>query len=528
MRLSKIVFLLCFGLLILFLFGCQNWGKRLGIDPGSTASYSFLLQYKKDVRCFYLPVVSMSQGAHEGADECKNRTILTAETAKERKGDADKYLPPIYRSNLPFSLTDQYDFRTSATPLRRGDPLNIIINRVHLKDNGEWIWLNTGEIAVVVSVHDGKPGSPKHVIVAYETNIGNNVDIPISNLLAYSNDTYLGEPIRIEITVFDLDQTDNDFSASVLSLAAGAGKTVMPGLSDLAAQVGTHLISLNQDDVLVKFAFQLYPWKVGNVEMVSGEVGVPKVIAGGTYILVNADVPLTLKYAERIHINWDFTPYKIKDYSWPNIWLAQESDDCIGQKEPSNYGIRPWPIPLSCEKPPKDGSELEALKMSYLILTIDDTPLSSAAQIISRVNALNRESAGLAAEGTSGSNADKAALEQLDGIKSMVIRVSAEKRFFKHKTDPESLTILTNLIKGDSLNKEDKEATMALISKLLPEIPTKGTAGDEKLTLLQWYEEIKGFLKYEPKAGRYKCDVLAPYECATPAKPSKKNASLKE
>src|SRR5205807_8830200 len=115
-------------------------------------------------------------------------------------------LPRIYRSNLPLSLTDKYDTRAKRTPIRAGDPLNIIINKVYLQDSGGRPWLleNSADIAVVITVDDGRAQEPKHVIVAYEANVGSGVKIPAEDLIAYATESYNDEPVRIELTVLAL------------------------------------------------------------------------------------------------------------------------------------------------------------------------------------------------------------------------------------------------------------------------------------------------------------------------------------
>ena len=113
----------------LLCLGCQSVGHN----------DRFLLQYKKDLRSFY-DVENMS------IEEKRKRRLCTdAESGKcedveakieQLKGEARDSLPKIYKSNLPFSLTDDYDLRTAKAPIRQGSPLNVIINKVHLMQTG--------------------------------------------------------------------------------------------------------------------------------------------------------------------------------------------------------------------------------------------------------------------------------------------------------------------------------------------------------------------------------------------------------
>lgn len=539
-----------FALSSLLLQGCQNLGHNV----------SYLLQDKKELRDFYAleeincrevvdrfpPFVSQQKYDREGIfakcaweDYDKERARHgprevpgpPTDMPQELKQDREKHLAKIYSSNLRFSATDHYDIRTVRRPIRAGDPLNIIINKIHLKWNGELLSkisdnfdsLDTGEIAVVVTVDDGKAEEPRHVMVAYETGIPNDVDLPIGDLLAYSTDSYADEPIRIEVTVLDLDEKENRATIDILNTAAEAGKFFQPAFTpaySIAAKVGELLLQAHKDDIITKMTFQLYPWKTGDPGRVSGHIGVPKV-GEGRYLIVNSPSQKEMnekdsslvQYRNTIHANFDLKAYSV-DIS------KNEFEDLAKTVEEKHTdgtvpGIRPWPIPLTEEaKFPR-----LPLDLNYVVLTVDSSPLSSAGRIIARLDTVNRAAAGMMQRSLLTPETAKGLNTALDDVKGLIERTALIEQFHDTKTDPEALVNLFDAYykedkKYTDLTQKDKGSILLLIRTMLPcmsewfinsQEPSKVQSIQ---TLETWYKRVKGRLIYDQTTGRY--DYMQP------------------
>lgn len=468
-------------MLFFSLVGCHGLGNNT----------AFLLQNKKDLREYY------AVDEERGVDKSRGSR---GDPYHELIEDRDKYLPRIYTSNLPYSLTDEYDVRTAKEPIRAGSPLNVIINKVHIRENGELLsWIDTGEIATVVTVIDGKE-EPRHVLVSYEKGIPPNVDLPIRNVLAYSTDSYGDEPIGIEVTVFDLDQKENNVTVEILNQAAAVGKTFSPAfapLLSLATEVGKKLIDASQEDAILKFSFWLYPWKAGAPGRVSANMGIPRVFAKGIFAVINDDKPITLKDTDEINVDWDLHIFKNPHVDLSNVPVLDE-----------NKRLRCWPIPL---KQDFKRHEMKSLDANYLVLTINDTPLSSAGKIISQNDSINRQLANLDKQGRLVSESAKPLLGQLDDLRSNLTRVAGQNSFDLLKWDPKALDMLFQLHddkdkeKEKRLNDTDKALVLNLIRYLLPEIEFDKLNADAAPAerLREWYQKNKAKLSYNKQHGKY-------------------------
>jgi hypothetical protein len=209
---------------------------------------TFMLQYKKDLHDRY------DKEGSEPAPHCAAEPDEKRPVSKEAKELA---LQSVYRSNLPLSVTDKYDTRAKCIRIRAGDPLNIIVNRIYVKDNGQRPWLleNSSDIAVVVTVDDGRSPEPKHVLVAYEQNVGSRVKLPLDDLLAYSTEAYADEPVRIEVTVLAMYSVRNQTYSQVLAAAAGIGAALSPAYAPAISKVS--LVTEQLDDLKSKIRLQL-------------------------------------------------------------------------------------------------------------------------------------------------------------------------------------------------------------------------------------------------------------------------------
>ena len=258
---------------------------------------------------------------------------------------------------MPLSLTDKYDTRAKRIPIRAGEPLNLIVNRIYIRDNGQRPWLleNSSDIAVVVTVDDGRSPEPKHVLVAYEQNIGSRVKIPVDDLVAYSTDTYADEPVRIEVTVLAMYSVRNRTYSQVLAAAAGIGAALSPAYApaiSVASQVGSVIINSKQDRMLAKFTFELYPWKPGKARVTEG-LGVPRV-AYGQYLLLNAPNGQEIGDPDSIHLDFSLIPYRVSS-------PADEPRATVSE----GGSLPQWPMPLNRD-PPR-----EPLVLTYVVLTVD-------------------------------------------------------------------------------------------------------------------------------------------------------------
>ncbi|MBI3398141.1 MAG: hypothetical protein HY026_02770 [Deltaproteobacteria bacterium] len=102
-----------------FFSGCATMGNNS----------SFSLLYKRQLRNYYMDLVNCeTKDNPKDKNKCKQNT-------PETLADMEAYLPPLYTTNLPFIMSEMWDTR-GREPIRIGEPLNVIINKIHLKDNG--------------------------------------------------------------------------------------------------------------------------------------------------------------------------------------------------------------------------------------------------------------------------------------------------------------------------------------------------------------------------------------------------------
>ena len=472
-------------LALIFCAGCQNMG--------SNASY--LLKYKKDLREFYEEIIEKQKPADKGSIA----------------NEAGTYLPPIYTTNIPLSLSDHYDTRNpeyarGSRAINQGDPLNIIINKVHLADNAEWLCgastcLDTAEIAVVVTVDDGGQEEPKNVLVAYEEGIKRDVDLPIANLLAYANGAYDNQPIRITVTVFEFDELENENFKKILGTAAGIGSALTPAYApawSIATQVGNFLINQNKNDVVVKFTFQVYPRTLPPTKSIVGDLGMPP-IQGGNYIILNTNNALdTAEVNQRIHVDFGFNAYRIEPSKSPAI--LKITDD--------KHQLAPWPIPDHLVAP------RTPLNESYVVLTVGKSPTRSTAMMIDRLNSLNRKATGLATL-EARSQAGAALLgRDLDDVRSAVTWYFAEGEYAGKKSDPRALGGIFHIAEDLRLNEPDKHKAVSLLKRSLPPMSeafktANGiTTKPQELELAnveKWYDIVKRQGTYDPGEDRLMC-----------------------
>ena len=476
------------------------WGTILGVmlcvgcqSMGSNTSY--LLKYKKDLRKSYVEGIK-----HTSTDEGKASLANEAET----------YLPPIYLTNLPLSLSDHYDTRNPSgaqdeKAINQGDPINLIINKVHLANNGEFLCgssmcLDTAEIAVVVSVDDGKEEEPKNVIVAYEEGLKKNVDLPIANLLAYANSAYDNQPIRVTVTVFEFDQLENQNFKKMLGTAAGIGAAFTPAYApawSIATQVGNFLINQNKDDVVVKFTFQLYPRSLSPTKSNVRDLGMPP-IQGGSYIIVNTtDAPLMADMRQKVHLDFGLTAYQIEVPKTPPVAKIVEED----------HKLHPWPIPNNSIPPSAPLNE------SYVVLTVGKSPTRSAATIIDRLNTLNRKATGLEKLELRSEAAAALFGRELDDLRSAVTWYFAESEYATKKTDPQALAAILRIAEDTRLTETEKRKAAELIDRSLPPMSkafkdAHGISKDQEKDLSNrkaWYEVVKAKLRYDASDDRLVC-----------------------
>lgn len=479
--------------------GCQSIGS----------SESFKLKYKKDLAEYY------QEGINKPDDGTRGQTVLEANT----------YLPEVFSTDIQYSLTNHYDTRNPAKnnyAIRAGDPVNIIINKVFLADNSELLPQDTGEIAVVVSIDDGK-SDPKNVLVSYEEGIVDNVFLPISDLLAYHTDAYEDQPIKISVTVFEFDRAENENYKKVLGTATNTAAAALPAYAPaiaFASQIGNFLIDQNKDDIIAKFTFQLYPWEAGTPQRVTRGIGVPR-ISYGHYIVINScasqyvftnncDTETHVNRDKTIHVTFDLDAYELND----KLNLEEIKDkgcakDVVVCKEGK---IRPWPTQLQPIK------KAQPLKKSYVVMTVEKTQVRHAQPIIDRLHELNMTIAGLDAL-TDIQTANVAALgQQLDTLNSNIAFFLKMKELQRAKSDPYSLGSLFDLVEGNLLNDSDKQATAKRIGQLLfpsmtSEYKTANNIGDETPTdlaiLKRWYTKVKSNLQYDSNRDGYTCITAA-------------------
>lgn len=488
--------------------GCQSMGSNT----------SYLLKYKKHLRGYYKEIIENADKktcneaqSREGETPEEKEKIAweTAERKESRENEAEINLRSIYLTNLPLSLSDHYDTRNpceaqAEKAINQGDPINLIINKVHLASNGErlcWSFMcpDTAEIAVVVSVDDGKEEEPKNVIVAYEEKVKENIDLPIGNLLAYANSAYDNQPIRVTLTVFEFDQLENENFKKMLGTAAGIGAAFTPAYApawSIATQVGNFLINQNKNDVLVKFTFQLYPRSLSPTKSNVRDLGMPP-IQGGNYIILNTkDTLLMEDVKERIHLDFGLTAFKIEIPQPPPI-----------TKIVKDHGLERWPVlgqPLSRPSP---------LNESYAVLTVGKSPTRSAATIIDRLNTLNRKATGLEKLELRSEAAAALFGRELDDLRSAVTWYFVESEYATKKTDPKALGAILRIADDPRLTDTEKRKAGELIDRSLPPMSkafkdAHGISNDQEKDLATrkaWYEAVKEKLGYDASDDRLVC-----------------------
>lgn len=377
----------------------------------------------------------------------------------------------------PFSLTDLYDFNEKdVVPVREGSPLNIIVNRVHIEDNSEDIYelIDQAEIGVVLSVDDGTEEGGKDVLVSYEHGIEDKVDLPISDLLAYSTTNYINQPIRVSLTIFEFDQKENEMLRGILQTAANSVAAANPAYAPaagLASQLGSYLLSHNADDIVIKFTFTLYPWPQGEQLHPKTNFGIPR-IRFGQFIVLNAEAD--------------------------NAKLVNSTDDLI-----VNWNMEVWT---------KDGLG-DRIPTNYLILTVDpNTTLANASHIINRADEFARQTAGLPNNGKLGATTPSALNEQIASLGSSIRLFGITREFNSRKKAPEAMRILWetyNLpdIDPNALNKNDK---ITLLGQIRSKLPTKLLNDEPCKTDVGKPECMNHFLKsnyiFDDKEDRYKAE----------------------
>lgn len=484
---------------------------------------SFLLQNKKDLRAFYA-VEEIENDPDEKTRRINNKLGREVFDIKERDKVWNRVkeelreqrrvsLQEIYTTNTPFSLTDVYDVRTVRRPIRVGDPLNIVINKVHIDNNGEvlcftHLCLDKAEIAVVVTVDDGKGEEPRQVMVDYEHAVAKDVDLPLADLLVYSTDFYGGETIRIEVSVLDLEEAENQTSEEILGTAAKIGSALTPAFApalSIAAQVGKHLIDANRDSIIAKFTFQLYPWGPGFRGRTSDHFGVPR-ISQGQYIVLRSDSAVDIQDLRLIHIDWDLNVYKIEDQHIEDIDKIK-----VERMEGDKEKLRPWPMDPLAEKDFRWPGKKNLLHLNHLMLTVDHTPILGAGSIIDRMDKVNRALVDLSRGKENSVKKTEILKEELDGLKSSIERLQGQNVFYQRKADPHALEVLFGL--HEKLQAEnDRAAVLELIRIHLPEAPVafvqkhnalRGKAADAPSLYKKWYHKIVPCLHYDPVEGKY-------------------------
>jgi len=325
------------------------------------------------------------------------------------------------------------------------------------------------------------------VLVAYEQNIGSRVKLPIDDLVAYSTEAYADEPVRIEVTVLAMYSVRNRTYSQVLATAAGIGAALSPAYApaiSAASQVGRVVINAKQDRVLAKFTFELYPWKTGRMRVTEG-LGVSRV-AYGQYLLLNALDGKEIGDMDGIHVDFSLIPYRV-------------SSPAGGPRATGSRGgaLPPWPMPDN-QDPPR-----EALELTYVVLTVDNTKLSNAQQIIARADSANRALAELAKDVAITPGKVSLVTEQLDDLKSKLRLQLGQSEFNRHKRQPETLGRLFSFYKDTTITENDKPAVLKLIRDSLPPDVPADSVGD-LARLKAWYEANKGHLVYDDREGRYR------------------------
>lgn len=370
-----------------------------------------------------------------------------------------------------------------------------------------WVGIcNTGEIGIVVSIEDGKGNEPKNVLVSYEEGVDDKVFLPISDLLACHTDVYNDEPIQIKLTVFEFDQLENDNFKKILGTAGLIGSALTPAYApaiSAASQLGDFLIKQNQDDIIAKFTFQLYPWDQASARgRITGSNGVPRVTYGH-YVIVNMDNADEGKSVD------DFRESIFADFG---LTVYQMPSAVTNPKEPkaevvNAKKLRPWP------NPSLKNQEAIPLPWSYVVLTVTKTTSQNANMVIHRLNSVNRTAVGLS--NIDSLNAAKALAlgQQLDELKSNLVLFTETDQFDQRKTDPSAVQRLFDTLESPAISDTDKVILLRKVADLLPamtsDFKSRHSISEDKLknkdNLLKWYRDIKTRLVFDPGQNGYSC-----------------------
>jgi len=541
----------------------------------------FSVQYKKDIVNYYYDV------------HVEDRHLNGKQKANLKK-EGPVYLSQqnILCTNIPMGLSGSYDSRAAVLrkkAIRTGEPVSLIINRVHIKDNGETAPWDMGEVGVIVTVDTGKQEIPNQTFVAYEEGIANKVDLPIADLLAYTNESYGDEPIRLEILVVDLDKIEGERFKKLLSTAATVGAATLPVYApafSVANEIGKLLIETKQDDVIVKFSFQLYPWLTGSYGSPSDSFGVPR-LSKGSYLVVNSKPGSSIDPSS-VHLGFDLKPYTLKNthpchssqasklresvevsaeavaeriaeaaLSASDKTSSQQAIERVSREIEENAagvttelgevrsviegmkqalasapdksaadstirsqlaavraaaaeranksGAMPvWP---KLENVEPDKSGFEPLAESYLVVTVDNTPLKNAQLILQRMDAANKALSGVVKQGETGELGLRQLEDRFKDISSAYKRGIEERKFAANKRT--GISAINDLFAAfDGLdNPNDKNAILGLIKRNLP---LSGTDKDiaDKAALKNWFDSNRASLRFLESFDKYCLDSV--------------------
>jgi hypothetical protein len=135
-------------------------------------------------------------------------------------------------------------------------------------------------------------------------------------------------------------------------------------------------------------------------------------------------------------------------------------------------------------------------------LTVDNTKLSNAQQIITRADAANRALAELAKDVAITPGKVSLVPEQLDDLKSKLRLQLVQSEFNRHKRQPEALGRLFTRYEDTNITENDKPAVLKLIRDSLQSNVPADSVGD-LARMKAGYEANKGHLVYNDREGRY-------------------------
>lgn len=439
---------------------------------------------------------------------------LLVDSCRTKPETMVKDLEHAYWSQLPFLLSDVYDTRTARyRKVETGSPVSLIVNRVYLSellDRLPPMSLNGQEIAVVLSVLDGSEGGARDTLVAFEKKIDPRTRLPIGDLLAYTSDNYRGQPIRVTITVFELDSVSIDSVRPLFTQAANLAKNALPVSSTLlgtAESLGKFLLSNRSDDIALKFTFQLYPWALD--DSVGRNMGEPK-IAESTYMVINTTEKnkSLMDDTRKIQLGWNLLPYWIQPPTNGPVIESTAKVRCVPYRP--NYDQRCAFDDLSARQ--------QVRNFSYALLTVSKTPMISGQSIIDRADQLLRRVAGMDGKSTleSGSAVDDAK-QLLAGLAQSLDLLNGQQELLRNLAgDPTAA--LTSFAKKTSkaisefetegipvTSNPDIGKAIGLIKKTVPPDALKCATDDEclrKLSTGSWQKD----LSYDPISQKYFTD----------------------